>query len=59
MRLGGPPECQTLKSRLPVYIYTHTQTHTSDRLIFKIPFDSENLGKFMRFDGELFLISAF
>ena len=35
------------------------QTHTSDRPIFKIPFDSENLGKFMRFDGELFLISAF
>ena len=27
---------------------TPPQTHTSDRLIFEISFDSENLGKFMR-----------
>ena len=33
--------------------------HTSDRPIFKIPFDSENLGKFMTSDEELSLISAF
>ena len=56
-----------------IYTYTHTldlrvrhlrtqpppQTHTSDRPIFKIPFDSENLGKFMTSDEELPLISAF
>ena len=62
MRLGGPPEGQTLESKQPVYIYTGSldlrvrhsrpppQTHTSDRPIFKIPFDSENLGKFMTSD---------
>ena len=34
------------------------QTHTSDRPIFKISFDSKNLGKFMRHSVALSLIFA-
>ena len=68
---GGVLECRTLKSRLPVYIYTGCldlrvllsappfRTHTSDRPIFKIPFDSEHLGKFMRHYQAFLLIFAF
>ena len=71
MRLGGGLECRTLKSRLPVYIYTDKdslvvrplapppQTHTSDRPIFKISFDSENSGKLMRYSVAISLIFAF
>ena len=67
MQVGGVAECWTLKSRLPVYRYgrfisptfsTPLQTHTSDRPIFKISFDSENLGKLMRYSVAISLICA-
>ena len=49
-----------------IYIYTRSldlkvrpSAPPPERPIFKIPFDSENLGKFMTSDEELSLISAF
>ena len=67
---GGVALGRTLKSRLRVYIYrlgqfssptfttTPHQTHTSDRPIFKISFDSENSGKLMRHSVAISLIFA-
>ena len=57
MRLGGALSVNLLNQDF-LYIYTYTQMHTSDRPIFKIPFDFENLGKYLRHKVAKLLIFA-